>query len=113
MDASGRERILLVALRQRRRAGTRGSARRRDGVFYCLADPDPTSASVGEFLGPITLELFNERDALLREVAQLREALKRMTEAFYPHPRAYTEGWREEQEAYDGALIALGVEIPK
>ena len=45
----------------------------RDGVFYCLADPDPTSVSVGEFLGPITPELFNERDALLREVAQLRE----------------------------------------
>lgn len=30
----------------------------RDGVFYCIADPDPTSTTLGEFLGPITPEQF-------------------------------------------------------
>jgi hypothetical protein len=41
----------------------------RDGRFYCLADPDPTSVSVGEFLGPVTPELFSE-------VGQLREQVE-------------------------------------
>jgi hypothetical protein len=53
----------------------------RDGMFYCIADTDPTSTSVGEFLGPVTPELSNERDALLGEVAQLREALESMKQA--------------------------------
>lgn len=48
----------------------------RDGEFYSILDPDPTSTSVGEFLGPITPELFNERDALLSEVAQLRQEVE-------------------------------------
>jgi hypothetical protein len=54
----------------------------RDGVFYCIADTDPTSMSLGEFLGPITPELCSERNALLREVAQLREALDNVLQCF-------------------------------
>jgi hypothetical protein len=45
----------------------------RDGEFYSIAEPDPTSVSAGEFLGPITPELFSE-------VAQLREALQPLYE---------------------------------
>lgn len=42
----------------------------RDGMFYSISEPDPTSVSVGQFLGPITPEQF-------AEVAQLRaETLK-------------------------------------
>jgi hypothetical protein len=58
----------------------------RDVMFYCIADPDPTSASVEEFLGPITPELFNERDALLGEVAQLREALETLRHHLQKQP---------------------------
>jgi hypothetical protein len=80
----------------------------------CLACNDPVRAVIRDLRearseafqrGRSIAELERERDAL-------RAALKRMTEVFYPHPRADTEGWREEQEAYDGALITLGVKIP-
>jgi hypothetical protein len=75
----------------------------RDGVFYCLADPDPTSASVGEFLGPITPELFNERDALLGEVAQLREALDNVLQCF-------RNGAMPDRSIIDAAESALAKE---
>jgi hypothetical protein len=81
----------------------------RDGMFYCIADPDPTSASVGEFLGPITPELSNERDALLREVVQLREAAEcAQIELAYIVNLADRKGGR-----YEEALSKLNAALAK
>lgn len=51
----------------------------RDGEFYSIAEPDPTSVSVGEFLGPITPDLF-------AEVARLREALETLRHHLQKQP---------------------------
>lgn len=41
----------------------------RDGMAYGIADADPTSTTVGEFLGPITPDQFTS-GGRLREVAE-------------------------------------------
>jgi hypothetical protein len=55
----------------------------RDGLFYSVAEPDPTSVSVGEFFGPITPESFSshadlerERDVLARHLRATAALLK-------------------------------------
>lgn len=45
----------------------------RDGMFYCIADPDPTSTTLGEFLGPITAEQFAALVRALIAFTQYRE----------------------------------------
>jgi hypothetical protein len=45
--------------------------------------------------------------ALVAVAPDLYAALEQMMRAFSPHPREDTEGWREEHEAYEGAIAAL------
>jgi hypothetical protein len=82
----------------------------RDGVFYCAADPDPTSVSVGEFLGPIT-------PSTTERVIRLREALEplvvRLTKMMENGPDCECEpeghicGWPALQRELAAARAAL------
>ena len=54
----------------------------RDGQFYSIAEPEPTSIPFGQFLGPVTPEQFTERDQLLAEVARLRALLQPIIDCY-------------------------------
>jgi hypothetical protein len=43
------------------------------GLFYSIADPDPTSTTVGEFLGPITPEQLASAIRALEAFEQYKE----------------------------------------
>jgi len=44
---------------------------------------------------------------LIAAAPELLEALQAMSRVFSPHPRADTEGWREEHEACEAARVAI------